>query len=210
MQYLEFSESIRRISKHPLPGFDAHNKLVPGYRQQILKKYNGNANTKKAAVLALFYPDMEGNTRLLLTLRASYKGTHSAQISFPGGKTEGHDNNLAATALRETYEEVGIPTTTIQMVRELTNVYIPPSNFLVTPFIGITDSTPIFKTNHEVESLVEVLLSDLLDDQFIRFKTTDEITGTETKIPYYNFNNRMVWGATAMIISEIKELIKTT
>lgn len=209
MKYTDFSKSLKTISAKELGGLKAHSKLVPGFRQQQIKNYKVNTHTRRAAVLALFYPDSLGDTRFLLTLRASYKGTHSAQVSFPGGKTEPQDKSLAATALREANEEVGVETSAIRLIRELTDVYIPPSNFLVTPFIGVLDKAPVFKANHEVDKLVEVLYTDLLDDTLIQFKNLEQIAGIQSEIPYFNFNGEVVWGATAMIISEIRELFKT-
>lgn len=209
MKYTDFSRRLPIITQKELTGLQAHSKLAPGYRQQLIKNYKVNSETKRAAVLALFYPDNMGDTRFLLTVRASYNGTHSAQVSFPGGKTEPGDNHLSVTALRETYEEVGIAQENIQLIRELTDVYIPPSNFLVTPFIGALDNPPKFEVNHEVAKLVEVLYTDLLNDELIQFKTSEKIAGIKTKIPYFNFNGEVVWGATAMIISEIRELFKT-
>ena len=98
---------------------------------------------KKAAVLALFYPNLKNETTFLLTKRASYKGTHSAQISFPGGKFDQADENLTETALRETFEEVGVTANQIEIIREITDVYIPPSNFLATPFLAFSKTKPI-------------------------------------------------------------------
>ena len=145
---------------------------------------------------------------MALTLRPTYSGTHSAQVSFPGGKKEVKDKNLAETALRETFEEIGIEQNEIETIREMTHVYIPPSNFLVTPFMAYTRETPIFDINNEVEKMIEVPINQLLDDSFVRYDTQNTFSSKNLKIPYFNFSNEKIWGATAMIISEIKELIK--
>ena len=147
---------------------------------------------------------------MLLTKRASYNGPHSNQISFPGGKIEKSDNNLSQTALRETFEEVGVSQEKVEILREITNVYIPPSNFLVTPFIGITKTKPMFKVNSEVAEIIEISFLDLLDDNNIG---TIQITNSymkETLVPSFNINGSVIWGATAMILSEIKEVLKKT
>ncbi|RCS27262.1 CoA pyrophosphatase [Polaribacter sp. WD7] len=164
-------------------------------------------NPKRAAVLALFYPNDKNETTFLLTQRASYKGTHSAQISFPGGKIEQIDTSLQETALRETFEEVGIHPDSISVFRELTDVYIPPSNFLATPFLGFSVKRPNFTTNHEVEKLIEVLLSDLLNDSSLTTVIMNTSYMKNAEVPCFKFNNYVVWGATAMMLSEIKELI---
>ena len=137
MNFSDFKTQIPSLTTLKLGGLESHFALAPALRLGYdAAKIQANA-PKKAAVLALFYPDEKNNTRFLLTKRASYQGTHSAQISFPGGKIEDSDLNLEHTAKRETFEEIGIPHSEIQIIRELTDVYIPPSNFLATPFLGI-------------------------------------------------------------------------
>ena len=150
----------------------------------------------------------KGQTTFLLIERASYKGTHSAQISFPGGKIDSSDTNLQETALRETFEEVGVLPKSIEIIRELTDVYIPPSNFLATPFIAFLEKKPEFIINYEVKNTVEVLLEDLLNESSL---TTVNLTTSymeNTNVPCFKLNGYVVWGATAMILSEIKELLK--
>jgi 8-oxo-dGTP pyrophosphatase MutT (NUDIX family) len=208
MQHPQFINLSELIKETKLGGFEDQHKMIPPERAEELARKQVGKTPRKAAVLALFYPNKEGNTCLALTLRPQYKGTHSAQVSFPGGKHEETDTNLRETALRETYEEVGIPKKDIVILREVTNVYIPPSNFMVTPFIGITKNTPVFKNNHEVEELIEVTLTDILNDKFIGSESKKSFYAENIKVPYFLFNDHIVWGATAMILSEIKELIK--
>ena len=138
--------------------------------------------------------------------RASYNGTHSSQISFPGGKKDSDDLNLEATALRETEEEVGIDRMAIEILRPLTKTYIPPSNFWVSPFLGFIKTTPIFKTNEEVDFLIEVPLSDLLDKRSLSLENLSTSYMKNIDVPCFKLNNYVVWGATAMILSEIKDL----
>ena len=147
-------------------------------------------------------------TRFLLTQRASYNGTHSAQISFPGGKVEDKDINLQETALRETFEEVGIEEKHITIIRKITDVFIPPSNFLATPFIGFSTTKPIIKINHEVDHTFDVKLSDLLNDENISIINITTSYANKIDVPCFKLNNYIVWGATAMILNEIKELLK--
>ncbi len=159
--------------------------------------------------MALFYPDQDKNARLLLILRKVYQGVHSNQIGFPGGKVEKQDRNLMDTALRETHEEVGVPPDKVEIIKELSEVYIPPSNFLVQPFMGIyPDPQPFVKEESEVERLVEVYLKDFLDDS----NHIEEILSTSyaknINVPAFKLNGYTVWGATAMMLSEIKELLR--
>ena len=209
MNYQKFSDFEEAIKKAKLGGINAQLKLAPEVRKKLISSTQNNKTHRKAAVLALFYPDSFGETHLLLTLRASYKGTHSAQISFPGGKYETTDTDLSYTAVRECFEEVGVPNAQIRLIKEMTDVYIPPSNFMVTPFIGFSDTLPSFKINHEVAELVEVSLKDVLNDASVFYDNMDTSYAKNSKTPYFKLKNKVVWGATAMIISEIKELLKS-
>ena len=164
-------------------------------------------NPKKAAVLALFYPK-NNKTYFLLTLRADYKGTHASQISFPGGKFDNLDKDLIHTALREANEEVGVKSNSINTIIPLSNLYIPPSNFWVNPYVGITAEIPKFTKNYEVAELLEVCLDDLLNDDFVIYKNISTSYANNIEVPCFLLNNYVVWGATAMILSELKEIIK--
>jgi len=208
MNFKDFIDKIDAIKNAKLGGEAAQFKMAPKLRLQYNQDKIAANNPRKAAVLALFYPNNKQETTLLLTQRASYKGTHSAQISFPGGKIEKYDKNLAATALREAFEEVGIADKSVEILRELTDVYIPPSNFLATPFIGFTQKKPAFTLNHEVAQIIEIQLRDLLDDKHL---TTVNLTTSYMKnidVPCFKINNHIIWGATGMMLSEIKELLK--
>ena len=208
MNFELFLKNIEVFKNTQLPGIEAQFKLAPKMRLEYnAKKIEAN-NPKIAAVLALFYPNQNNEVSLLLTKRANYIGTHSGQISFPGGKFEKSDLNLKETALRETFEEVGIFQEKIDIVREITEVYIPPSNFSVTPFIGILNDIPVFKLNSEVAKIIEVPFSDLLDDNKIASISITNSYMNDTTVPCFNIEGSIIWGATAMILSEIKELLK--
>ncbi len=164
---------------------------------------------RKAAVVSLFYPDFDSNTRLLLILRKTYEGIHSNQVGFPGGKVEEGDTGLSYTALRETHEEVGIHPEKINLIRPLTEIYIPPSNFMVQPFLGIMNETPLFiPQESEVEEVIEVSVTDFLNDNAVATEIVNTSYGIKIDIPVYKLNDYTVWGATAMILSEVKELCK--
>jgi len=208
MNFELFLKNIEVFKNTQLPGIEAQFKLAPKMRLKYnAKKIEAN-NPKIAAVLALFYPNQNNEVSLLLTKRANYIGTHSGQISFPGGKFEKSDLNLKETALRETFEEVGIFQEKIDIVREITEVYIPPSNFSVTPFIGILNDIPVFKLNSEVAKIIEIPFPDLLDDTMLGSISITNSYMKETSVPCFNFDGSVIWGATAMILSEIKELLK--
>ncbi len=209
MNFDSFLSRLNDIRTLPLGGLEAQFKLAPKMRLRYDAQKIEASNPKHAAVLALFYPNENNETTLLLTLRASYNGTHSAQISFPGGKIEKQDDSFYDAALRETYEEVGIEKDHIEFLREMTDVYIPPSNFLVTPFISVTKERPHFRTNEEVETTIEVLVSELLDDSNIDFVEMDTSYMKKIQVPCFRLNDFIVWGATGMMLSEMKELLSS-
>ncbi len=164
---------------------------------------------KQAAVLALLYPGHDGLARMLLILRKKYAGVHSNQVAFPGGKVDPIDIDLRATALRETFEEVGAPPEKIQVIKALTQVYIPPSNFEVQPFLAVCQNPGTFVLQPaEVEAAIEVLLADFFDDSVLCHQTLATSYAENILVPAFNFNGHIVWGATAMILSEIKDLLK--
>ena len=208
MNFEVFLKNIEVLKNTQLPGIEAQFKLAPKMRLEYNAKRIEANNPKIAAVLALFYPNDKNTVSLLLTKRAMYNGTHSGQVSFPGGKVEKSDLNLKETALRETFEEVGVLQEKIDIVREITEVYIPPSNFSVTPYIGLLNNKPLFKVNSEVAKIIEIPFSDLLDDSRLASISITNSYMKETSVPCFNFDGSIIWGATAMILSEIKELLK--
>lgn len=194
----------------PLPGTKSHYKMAPMHRVSGLEDTHiQHPKAKEAAVMALFYPNEAQQAHLLLMLRKSYDGVHSNQISLPGGKREKADQDLLTTALRETREEVGAIVEEIQTVATLTPIYIPPSNFWVQPFMGTYQKTqPFVPQQTEVELLVEVSVEDFLDNGLVAQKNVSISKGGRAEVPAFEFGGYVVWGATAMILSEIKDLIK--
>lgn len=204
-----FQKIIPNIEKSNLPGVDSHFKLAPLMRVKLGKKLNlDNLNPKNSAVAALLYPDEHNQLIMVFMLRKTYKGIHSNQIGFPGGKVEESDGTLLTTALRETFEEVGVPASAIQIIKTLTQVYIPPSNFLVQPFLGILQEKPNFVLEEkEVERLIEIPLYQILDDTYLNTKKITNSYTNDVEVPAFQFDEDVIWGATAMMLSEIKDLI---
>lgn len=208
MDFNSFLKHLSQIENKPLGGMDSQFKMAPKLRLKFDEDSIAERNPKESAVMALFYPDKENITRFVLTLRPSYNGMHSGQVSFPGGKVEEKDKNLCETALRETFEETGIKKEAITIYKEVSRTYIPPSNFWVTPYIGHINFTPKFIENEEVEAFLEVTLDDLLNDISLTSKILTTSYMKNIDVPCFKLNNHIVWGATAMILSEIKDLLK--
>jgi len=194
----------QRLSKK-LPGMKAHLKMTP-YRSLVKTIPD---NRREGAVLLLLYWK---NNELYFPLiqRNSYEGVHSNQVSFPGGKKEKFDADFFETAKRETFEEIGVEQSKIKFIGTLTDVYIPPSNFLVYAYIGIVEENFNFKKDEkEVKEILEIPLSSILDENIVKETNIKLTNGINLKTPYFDLNDKVVWGATAAIISELKELIKT-
>lgn len=208
MDFDFFLSNLSKLKELPLGGLDSQYKMAPALRKLIDEKKITELNPKIAAVLVLLYPNENNETMVLLTKRAVYNGTHSSQISFPGGKHEYADVLMKTTALRETNEEVGINKDDVTLFRTLTNVFIPPSNFKVTPYLGYLNYSPFFFTNDEVESVLEVKLAHLLDENNLTSTMLNTSYAKNIEVPCYKLNNEIVWGATAMILSELHDLIK--
>ncbi|SKB81754.1 8-oxo-dGTP pyrophosphatase MutT, NUDIX family [Salegentibacter holothuriorum] len=210
MDFQDFKDRIPKLKKIVLPGEEAHHKLVPGNRREEMRNLDINSlKPNKAGVMAVFYPNNSGKTHLVLILRKTYKGVHSNQIGFPGGRVEPDDVNLEQTALRETEEEVGIPRNNIEVIRELTRLYIPPSNFWVQPYLGLLDETPtLIPQESEVERILEVDLDHFLDHSNFVNQELSTSYSNKMVVPAFKLNEQIVWGATGMMLSEIREIFR--
>ncbi len=210
MLFNSFLESVVKIKHLELFGETSHAKMSPPYRLELAEKMKVKAESaKKAGVMALFYPNVKGETYLVLILRKTYKGVHSAQVGFPGGKYENEDKDLMVTSIRETEEEIGVPEIMIEVIKTMSPLYIPPSNFMVHPYIAVSESTPTFvKQEDEVEAIIEVKLVDFLDETNTLTTRVPTSFNVEVDVPAFKLNDHIVWGATAMMLSELKDLLK--
>ncbi len=201
-------EQVRARLNQPLPGEEVQYKMAPEGRAGINSLFEQNNNPRKSAVMVLLFPDKE-LVKTVFIVRPVYQGVHSGQVAFPGGKQDESDHSLAHTALRETHEEVGVDPSSVEIIGKLTEVYIPPSNFLVTPYIGFTQEHPVFvPDNHEVDKIVTHNLFDLNRDDLRAEKKVTVAGGFEIQTPYYNINGETLWGATAMMVSELNKVIE--
>lgn len=199
---------IKRIQNAELLGEDAHGIYSPPYRPLISYDDILTKNPKFAAVNILLYlKDNEWYFPLMLRTENEHD-RHSGQISLPGGKREEADENFAQTAIRETHEEMGIDEHYIRIIREISPIYIPPSNFYVHAFVSFTKKNPVFSLQEaEAVDLIEFPVSSLLtlteDPQLMTLPSTRGI-----EVPVISFQNYIIWGATSMILSEFSQLLK--
>lgn len=211
MDFQDFLALVPKIVKEPLPAHEAHLKMAPIERIRFHENFNTERlNPKIAAVMMLLYPKKQ-KTHLALLLRNAYPGIHSSQIALPGGKYELVDQNYETTALRETQEEIGVHPNKMKIIMPFSSLYIPPSNFKVYPFLGVCNEEIVFVPNpSEVAEIIELPLRMLLEDDLIvqtEMKTSD---ANSISIPAFKINKHIVWGATAMMLSELKEVLKNS
>lgn len=202
-------EHIKHVLASQLPGEEAHLALSPMGRKRSSEALVNAQNVKESAVALVLY-NKQDELHLLLTERNAYEGEHSGQICFPGGKADQEDGTLQETALRECYEETGIPPEQLTVLGELTPVYIPVSNHYVFPFVCFHYDTPQFNLDpYEVKTIFDFPIISLGHHDLI--KTTDlQLTkGKSLKnVPYFDIQNKIVWGATGIILNEFKEVCR--
>lgn len=210
---------IRQTLAGPLPGLAGQLKMAPEPRTGQPPRWERPVDCREASVLVLLYPyvaqfhnshsnsaDLE--LHLVLTRRPEYPGVHGGQISLPGGRREGTET-LAATALREAQEEVGLVPESVEILGQLTPLYTPPSNFYIYPFIGFTSVRPDFKPDvKEVAELIETPLSLLQNPDSRKEEIWHFQNYGERCIPFFDIFGHHVWGATAMILSEFVTLLE--
>ena len=204
---IELQRKISNTLKENLPGLTSQLKMAPSVR------FSGNGFTEnsdkavKSAVLFLLIPDLISYSTVLIE-RNIYPGAHSGQISLPGGKYEQSDLSLEVTALRETHEEIGVSRDKIKILGSLTKLYIPVSNFIIQPFIGLLEDDPVFTPEpKEVQSIIKINLNKLFSKENRKIKTFSRDEHSITA-PYYEANGFHIWGATAMILSELGDVLK--
>lgn len=206
---ITLAEQLKLNAIKNLPGINAHRIMLPEGRNIPDNYLKETANSKQSAVFALLFQEEE-NINLLLTQRHQYEGKHSGQISFPGGKKEDTDEDLLHTAYRETFEEVGIEQNNIQLITPLSPLYIPVSNFYVQPYLGYLTELTSFKINErEVKSIIKFPIHFFSLPDIIKTKKIEASSGFFLTVPAYQLNENIIWGATAMMLSEIDLLLKS-
>ncbi len=205
MELKKLGKKLKRRLSLKLPGNFAQSR----FNVQSNRPYNFDISEKDAvpsAVLILIYKK-DSELQFILTERAQTLDYHKGQISLPGGSQENNEI-LSQTALRETHEEVGIDSAQITIIGELSPLFVPVTGFMIYPFVGmISKQFQITIDKNEVASAFSVSLNEMMDDSLEKQEKRD-LRGYKVEIPYFLLAGKKVWGATAMILSEFKQIIK--
>lgn len=204
--YSDVKKYFLQVLQGELPGSEAHSKMLPsGRRLKTIEEEQ--AQVKQSSVLILLFQENDC-LYTCLTRRTSTMKHHPGQISFPGGKVEKEDSSAEMTALREAREEVGICEDEVEVLGKLSDLFVEVSKFSIQPFIAWANRKPDFVVNYsEVEALILFPVSDFVENEIIQETELKTVTGN-LKVKYYPYNGEFVWGATAMILSELIEILK--
>lgn len=177
------------------PGRDL--KVSPGNIQSIMP----------SGVLLPIFPE-NGELFACMIKRSATMKIHAGQVGFPGGKQDQNDTNAKDTALRETSEEIGLTHCEIEILGELTPLYVSVSNFMIYPFVAWIDKRPMLSLNrHEVEKMLFFPLISYLRHPEVKYKSLHTVSG-KFKVPGISFEGEFIWGATAMILMEFLDILK--
>ncbi len=205
-----FIQTLRDRLAAPLPGREAQFKMAFAHRvEELQRKLNPPDNAKTACVLLAIWQELDVWHTALIRRTENPRDRHSGQISFPGGRHDEGDDSFVYTALREANEEIGILPQKVEVLGEMTDLYIPVSNFIVRPFVGFLTEPPAFQLQPgEVQQVFAPTLSYFQDPA--SRSTADVMVGGQLlvrEVPCFMIEDRPVWGATAMILSEFLALI---
>jgi 8-oxo-dGTP pyrophosphatase MutT (NUDIX family) len=207
MSLQELIQELDKRLKDPLPATAAHELLRARPVSGQFPDFGHKLPPKPGSVLILLYEE-NGVIKLPLTKRATYKGAHSAQISFPGGKAEAGENAIQ-TALREAEEEIGVHQPDVKVIGQLSDFNVIPSNFIVTPIVGALNYVPVFKPDpREVDKIIYAGLTDLIRDDAV-YEEEILAGGLYPMIaPHFLIEGEIVWGATAMMLNEFRMVVR--
>jgi len=205
---MDFVEQFSAIMKAGLPGEECHLEVSPLGRKRSSDALLDAVSPKESAVAILFF-EKNGSPSSLLIERSVYNGSHSGQIAFPGGKKDALDPDLCYTARRECFEEIGVAADALELVGALTPIYIPVSNFKVQPYVFWVNQLDELNPNpYEVVDVFDFPLRRLEEDCLGR--TTVQVSEVVQlkEVPYFDIHGRVVWGATALMLNELRVLMQ--
>ena len=202
-----YINKIKSTIHESLPGWEAQKQMMPVRHENLNATPANKLKPKEGSVMILLYQKND-QVYFPLMLRPNYNGVHGGQISLPGGKKEEQDKDFIDTAIRETEEEIGIKAKDVKILGRLTELFVFASNFTIIPVVGYISVPPMFIPNpYEVEAIIETPVGDLLNEKMIK-NTSLHVRGFDIDTPYFDIGGNIVWGATAMVLSEFKALLK--
>lgn len=205
MALLNLKQALHQRLQQDLPGWHAHRLLATDVHKEA--RYEPPEGSRRAGVLMLLYPKAN-EWWLPLILRPIYRGVHSGQMALPGGKVEPTDQDIVATALRETQEEIGVQVKRGQVLGTLSDIYIPPSNITVTPVLAVGGVPDYLPDPDEVAEVVDIRLEELKNPDNLAMRKVGWINRAPLKAPAFKIKERIIWGATAMMLSEFLHIVQ--
>jgi 8-oxo-dGTP pyrophosphatase MutT (NUDIX family) len=207
MELARLVDFLHERLQKPLPGIEASRLMMPYLPNGTRLRMQHDGPVRESAVMILLY-EQEGMVRFPLIQRPTYPGVHSGQMALPGGKRDDSDPDLVFTALRESEEEIGVKSSDIQVVGALSSFYLAASHYQVLPVIGFVPEVPVLTPQKsEVDEIVQARLAHLVADEFQKEKDIVVAGGVTLRSPYFDLEGKIVWGATAMMLSELKQLL---
>jgi 8-oxo-dGTP pyrophosphatase MutT (NUDIX family) len=209
MVVVTFESSLRAVLARPLPGVDAQLRMAPtprvGWDPAVMP-----GDLRDAAGLVLLYP-IDDVWLMPLTVRAASLRSHTGQVSLPGGRVD-EEESIEGAALREAHEEIGIVPSSVRVAGRLTPLHIPVSGHILHPVVGVVDGRPEFRpAEQEVARVIEVPIASLIDDAIVRHERQTRRRDGRTfdvRVPYFDVDGERVWGATAMVLAELAEIVR--
>jgi 8-oxo-dGTP pyrophosphatase MutT (NUDIX family) len=207
MELSFLSEKLKQRLKEPLPGDTAHAFFRATPVGDVKPLFEHKLPPRPGGVMILLFED-EGRICFPLIKRPEYLGAHSGQISLPGGKAELGEDAIQ-TAIRECEEEVGVQASVKNVIGSLSDFFVMPSNFMVTPVIAALDFKPIFKPDaYEVERILFGSIQDLVRDDAMKEKEILAAGKYPMIAPHFEIEGEIVWGATAMMLNEFRMVLR--
>ncbi len=199
---------LKNLLKNDLPGESAHQLVFPVNRP-VSSEIDDLEEYRNSAVAIFLYESL-GEMHSILIQRPRYPGVHGGQIAFPGGKEDPEDISLEFTARREAFEEINIPMDYAELIGQLSDIHIPVSKFIVQPFVFAMQSLPdLIPDKREVDDIIHFNIRNLLREDVLKradIRVADNMVRKD--IPYFDIDGKIVWGATAMMLSEFREILK--
>lgn len=201
------TDLISKFEKE-LPGERSHLAFMP-VRGSSSEQIRQGITFRDSAVAIILFHNKAGKLCTIVTRRQVYDGSHSGQISFPGGKKELDDKNLLETAIRECYEEIGVYASNFELLKELTPLFVPVSKFLITPYVFYSEnkSFDYMRSEREVAAIHEVDLLELFQSEVVQIDVPINSEFVMKNVPHFKQGDILIWGATALILNELKDIL---